>query len=171
MKSKKGQLETILILVSTLVIVGILLVLGYILNDQFKEEVGTESFSVTNLTDTYINSTGYTIPEASYSGFNDFTLTEIFNGTLGSGLIASTNYTASVVDGVIYNSTNDNWNNVSLSYTFSAGEESYKSIENTSDSIDTFVDLLPLVILIVLIGVILIILFGVIPGGRNAKGA
>lgn len=167
MKNKKGQIGILITLISTLILVGVVLTTGWLLDDQLQEQIGKTAYSTINETDGYINSTGYTLDSASLVGSSDFSITEIYNGTLGSGTINSANYTVSV-DGVIRNATTVNYNNVSISYTFNAGEEGYKGIEDHADSMTTVVDFLPLIILVLVIGIVLLILFAVIPNSRSA---
>ena len=74
--------------------------------------------SVVNLTGAFINSTNFTISEASVAGFNGgFTVTSATNSTNGF-VIPVSNYTVNAVTGSISNATAFTFPAVNLTYTF-----------------------------------------------------
>lgn len=102
----------------------------------------TYAGTVTNETGAYINATGYTLAEATTSGFSSPVLTALFNSTDNS-TIGLGNATVSAV-GVITNLTVANWDDVSVSYTYNYIANSARQNEleqilgNTSTGITSF---------------------------------
>lgn len=169
MKNNKGQLSILTTLIVTLIVVGVILTTGWLIDDQIQEQIGLVNYQITNETGAFMNNSGYTLAVASQPGASNFVITELTNAT---GDDVPSNYTVNV-NGVLKNSTNDQTNalndaTMNVSYTYDVGEEGWKGIENHADSMTTISDFLPLVILVVIIGIVLLILFGVIPTGRSS---
>jgi hypothetical protein len=122
----------------------------------------TYAGSVTNETGAYINTTGYTLTEASTSGFSSPVLTALYNATAGTA-IGLGNATVSAA-GVITNTTVTNWNNVSVSYTYnyianSPQQNDLNSIlSNTSTGITGFFSAINPIYAILAVLVIILVL-------------
>jgi len=98
--------------------------------------------TTTNETDAWINSTGYTLDQASVRGFNGgTTITIVYNATDdGEGAynltILSGNYTVNANTGVVTNASTAAWTNVSISYTsVHKTEAEIVTDETTNDSL------------------------------------
>ena len=92
------------------------LIVGTILGNSVFNDIGATG-TVTNETGAYINATGYTLADASVAGFSSPTITALFNATDDTIILVGNASVSSV--GVVTNSTVTNWENVTLSYTYS----------------------------------------------------
>ncbi len=129
------------------------------------------SYSATNVTGAYINSTGYTVTTNASSCEQDYSVTSAYNITNASDhyLIASGNYTISS-SGVVTNASTTTWANVSISYTCKDDttedrklSSTYTETENDiSSMVDNFFDLAPtigtILAVVILIAVIVILI-------------
>ena len=121
----------------SVVIVGIVLVIGIYITDQIGDvsmDPNTAA-SVTNETGAYINATGYTLTLSTAEDFASPVLTAIWN-TTNDASIALGNATVSSL-GVVTNATVTNWNSVYVSYTYT-----YTAATSASDAADDIVDAL-----------------------------
>ncbi len=88
-----------------------------------------DTIQITNLTETFINSTTFTIPEASASTFQgNFIVLVALNAT---GVIPASDYTVFPATGIITNATPTQYLDVNLTYTFSRKS----STEQISDDV------------------------------------
>lgn len=163
---KRGQLGSIVPIISVIIVVGILIGAGFFILQNFYEQ---DSFvdndgAINNESGAYINATGYTLDEADVAGFNSPVIVLATNHSSG-GTILSGNYTVSSV-GVVTNATTTTWADVNLSYTYKQGGQAYTSVNDTLEALTTIPELLGLIILIAMIGIILAVIFNVIPGSR-----
>jgi len=154
-------------IVTTLIIIGLLIGVGFLVVEQFRDDDSLKdtSATVTNETNVYINETGYTLTGASAVAFNGVLITSAYNES--GTVILSGNYTVSS-GGVLTNATTTVWDThgVNISYTYLYGERAWVGANDTIEALTTVPDLLGLIILILLIGIVLAIVFNVIPTGR-----
>ncbi|MBA7493902.1 hypothetical protein ES702_04467 [subsurface metagenome] len=167
-KNKKGLgIGDIYPVVLTIALVGILLAIVLLVLGTFGEIMATQSGSVTNETDIYLNATGYTLTKATECEFNTPVITGIWNHSDGT-VIPSANYTLTDA-GVLTNATSTVYGNVSASYTYLHGGV---PCEATKDIAGDFVDFIPwigVILLVVAAAIVLGVLmrsFGGTGGGR-----
>jgi len=134
MDMKKLNLQRFII---SVVIVGIVLVIGIFITDAIGEvamDTNTAG-TVTNETGAYINTTGYTLALSTAEDFASPVLTALWNATddtaigLGNATVSSA--------GVVTNATVTNWADAYVSYTYS-----YTASNDASDAADSVVDAL-----------------------------
>lgn len=154
MATAKDLMNSVIIAMSVVIMVVIsALIVGTILDDSTFSDI-TDSGSVTNETGAYINSTGYTLDDASVSGFTSPSITAAYNDTDGT-LLDSGNYTVSDA-GVLTNATATTYDNVSVSYTYTYSTDrnlAGVNVSNISNSFGSFVT--NLVAFLAVIGTIL----------------
>lgn len=113
-KPSKKIFASVLIITSVIILVLVsALILNALLSNSAFTSI-TKSNSAADETGAFINSSGYTLDEASRTNFAIVSLTAL-NYTDGS-TIAAGNYT--IASGVITNATVLVWNNVSLTYNY-----------------------------------------------------
>lgn len=168
MKNTKGQLGNLQGVILAVIVIGILLGAAFLILDEFQDETDNVANSIINETDGFINSSGYTVLRSTDTGFNSLSVTEALeiNSTDGAVLsvISANNFTVS--GALITNSTVDTFVNVTFSYTYLSGGNSFIGVNQTVTALLTVPNLLGLIILIALVGIILQIVFNVIPGAR-----
>ena len=114
----------------TLVLVGVLAMIVLVqLGNTSLITADTNAGTITNETGAYINATGYTLDQASATGFASPVITAAFNATDNS-TIGTGNITVSDA-GVITNATVTNWADVLISYTYT-----YETTSNTQSVIN-----------------------------------
>lgn len=140
-----------LVLVATLVIIAIVIFVN--LSDSFA---GTSSATVTNETSAYLNTTGYTLDNASACQFADPTITAIWGKSGGAYNVSIPVANASVTAaGVVTNATTYTNNDVSYSYTYNWGSESCTASENMIGEFDNYTSLIGLVGTIIFLGLVI----------------
>jgi len=116
-KKGSGQLTSLFNSIFVLILVGVLIGAGVLTLSQIKS-ASTEvvTGSVTNETNGFINSSGYTLAKVAVdSGFRGPVITSVINSTSGF-VVASGNYTLSGNN--LVNTTAVNYPTVKVSYTY-----------------------------------------------------
>jgi len=116
MATGKQIMETTVtaMIVVVMVVISALIVATLTSNSIFDDIPATGT--VTNETGAYINSTGYTLDQASISGFTSPVITALYNSTDNTTILTGN---VSVTDaGLMTNATVTNWDDVSVSYTY-----------------------------------------------------
>ena len=139
--NKKGVLgldtvKAVMITFLILAVIGITLILTGVSLRTVADDVDVGSGYV-NETTGFINSTGYTLAQAS-SGYRNFvqSITNIYNETDGK-VILSGNYT--LTGNVITNATTTTWSDTFIIYTWTYSEDTTDAIVgNVSDSMVDF---------------------------------
>ncbi len=170
---RKAQLGNLQGIIVVLILVGILLAAGFFIFDEFQDQIDndvntvTAENSTTASAEVYINNTGYTVANEGANCFNTFVVTSAQNRSSAHSAINIVNITADANTGIITNSTDETFDNVTLSYTYQSGGTACLGIETTSIAMLTIPELLGLIVLIAVIGVILAVIFNVIPGAKT----
>ncbi|KKN19468.1 hypothetical protein LCGC14_0945400 [marine sediment metagenome] len=115
-----GQIVSIFI---TILIVSVIAALTFLFVGALKSTsldiTAITSVTVTNESGAYINTTGYTVTDATKLGFRSFVITAAYNATAGVGtLIGSGNYTVNSATGIVTNASTTTWSDVNISYTY-----------------------------------------------------
>ena len=184
---KKGQLGNLQAIITTLIIVGILIGIAFLILEEFKNNLDNETATVVNETVTTVggihapglvatrttNCFGSFVPisivNSSHAAFNaTYNLTQV--GINGGNYSYNSNgtiwYTGA---GNPYGFNNSNWN-VTYSYTY--GLEGCGGLETTIDATTTITDWLPIIVILAIVGILLAIVFLVLPssGGGSSGG-
>ncbi len=169
MKDKKGQIGNLVSVMTVLIVTGLLIVSGFIILQEFAQQDNLfDGQSVTNETEAHANTTGYTVDEEEGERTKSFVLTQAYNGSSGeyNETVPLTDLTINSVTGVITNATTKTYSNLSVSYTYDKGTDSWKGLNSTIEATTTIPNLLGLLILIIIIGIVLGVVFNVIPTGK-----
>ena len=163
----------------SLVMIGVvfMIVLTQLGNTPAVSITETSSASVADEAG-WINSSGYTVDEASASGFSNLNITSAVNASDGT-LIEAGNYTYDTSTGVVLNATSIEWNSVKFNYTYDystptkTGEIIHNATSGAStffSNIPTWLSLVAIVILILIIAVVIVVVkrFGGVGGAGNA---
>lgn len=168
-------LTILLSAVAMVFIIGFLVMVFAIIGGSLQDNALTPTSATTTGEAGWINSSGYTVDDATAPGFRSFAITSITNET-GGFLIASGNYTYTSA-GVITNATAVTWTAVEINYTYvySSNNTATESIGETVTSIAGVAEWFPIIITItvmvalILLTVIIIVTIrssGILAGGQ-----
>jgi hypothetical protein len=164
MKSnRKGQLDMLVPTILLLVVAGAILVLGLQLMAGFAIVTDDYVSSVVNESGTILTA-GYTLAKSTAPGFTLQSISAT-NLTGTFAVIPSANYTVSSV-GVVTNATPTVYTGAALSYTYTYGQESYKSANKTIVGVGSFADFWSLIVLAVVIAIVVGLLLMVMSSRR-----
>jgi len=168
MKQKKGQISSLQGIIATVVIVGLLIAAAFMIMNEFQEVdvFSSYSYSASNETGAWGNSTGYPLDKADDPGFNSATVTAAWNTSDGTEIVAG-NFTVDR-DGSLTNTTVIEYLAIQIDYSYNRGETGYVALNDTILAFTTIPELLGLIILIVMVGLVLAIIFSIIPGARTS---
>jgi len=177
MKGKKGQLGNLQGIILTVVIVGLLIGVGFLIFRSLEKTMGTTINTVLNESITVTNglspSTSYLAYNSTTGGvycYNSLSITNVKNAS-GGLEISSGNYTYNPDTGNFYNltSTTGSWN---VSYTYKSGTEGCKGVQDTETAFKNVNTFLPILIIVAIVGILLAIVFGVLgrSGGASFGG-
>lgn len=180
MKGKKGQIGDLQGIILTVVVVGLLIGSGLLINQEFRDQDSLSDTlgTVTNETGYGINDTSYTFDLEDGARTRHFVVTGAWNATNATGnsgqyAIGSGNYTIDADAGTIVGATarTANYSDVNVSYTYLYGETSWEGMNSSLEAMTTVPNLLGLIIIVALIGIVLAVLFGILPIGKVSAGA
>ena len=170
--NKKGQVGAMAPAILTLVVAGIILVLGVIILQEMRDtDTFTKAISgtVSNEVITTVTETGENLAKATAPA-GVCTVTAVTNSTSATA-IPSTNYTAtncnvkysSVGNGQGFN--NSNWN---VTYTYTEGDEAYRGTNDTIVGLGSFGDFWTIIVLAIVASIVIgLILMSF--GGKKAR--
>ena len=160
--------------VLTLILVGVLVIIAIFMFVTLGATFNTTSASVFNETGAYINTTGYTLTNASDCNFNSPTITELWNATSPILLIDAGNYTVSSV-GVLTNITESDFSTgsfaMNVSYTYLHGGAACEATDELITQFGTYPVLVGLVGTIIFLGLVIgVLVASFVFGGRRNRG-
>jgi hypothetical protein len=164
--SKKGQLQ-ISDAPGVVMIVGLVFLtmatVALISQKMGESMLVDTSASVTNETG-FLNSTGYTLAQASRLNADTFVITEVLNATDETSFLTG-NVTVSAT-GLITNSSATTWDSILISYTYIYNPETvaYNTTGDLQTEISNNTSIAGIVLTISLVGIVLSILIGVFMG-------
>lgn len=176
MRDKRGQLSNLTGIIATLVVVGILIGVGFLVMAQFLEQPSFKSAaSQQNEFPAYINATGYNLSAEKAGKTTNFVITSARNttnetGGVGQGYnltILAANYTVNAATGMVTNATTTTFGNVSFNYTYSTGAEGWQGVNDTVGAMGNIPSLLGIIVLVAVVGIVLAVVFNVVPGARS----
>jgi len=155
MKSKKARIGAIQGIVITLIIIGLILGIGFLVLEEFEDTLGTTVTTVANESIIVTDAGSYTSANSTSSSifcFNSFAITDVLNGTTTGRII---NLTTTFSDSL------NTWN---ISYTYqSSTSEACQGIESTVDAMNEIPTWLTIIVIILIVGILLTIVFKVLP--------
>ena len=169
MKRKKGiQLNQAFGAVLTLVLLGVLIIISIFLFDSLGATLVSSSvITITNESNAYINSTGYTLADASVCNFASPGISGAFNASSNAPILLA-NITLSS-DGIITNATNTVFTNVLISYTYNWGGEACVASDDLIVQFAAYTTLVGLVGTIIFLGIVIGVLVTSFVFGRREK--
>ena len=123
-------------MVVILVVISALIIATITSNSIFNDL--TTSGTINNETGGFINSSGYTLAQATASGFTSPSITSVINATSGT-IVAAGNYTISGV-GVLTNASSELWTDVNVSYTYTYSTDTNLAGVNVTSISESFGD-------------------------------
>jgi hypothetical protein len=174
LKSKKAQLGGITGIVITLLVIGLVLGIGFVVYDEIKEQVNEYSATVTLESITAPSTTtGSYVANVNATCFNTFVATALYNdsGGVNYGPVG-TNWTYDADAGTIQNLTTitETGATYNVSYTYKYGTDACTAVESTEDAVGDIPGWLSIIALIAIVGILLAIVFGTLPTGGSSGG-
>lgn len=172
---KNAQIGSLQGVIITLVVVGILLGVGFLIFQSLMNTTSTDTqYTITSETlPALVTTTIYPVHNSSAKNdcrFNNFAIVSVCNATSGL-LITSANYTYDSTTGGIINATEDYTDTLwAVNYTYYSGGVACQGIEDTQDALNNVPTYLPILVIIIIIGIILAILFGIMPSFSRGGG-
>jgi len=182
--SKKGQFGSLQGIITTLIVIGILLGIAFLVLEEFKgtmdDEIGAVeremilSVGPLNTAPGRISSNIYN--SNCFSSFAVKNSTSVRNATSNT-IISPTNYSYSSNGSIWFTALNNvngfnnsNWN---VSYTYKYGKEGCGGVESTIDATTTITTWLSIIVILAIVGILLAIVFSVLPssGGGSSGGS
>lgn len=166
--NKKAQINGLVPIITTLVIIGLLLGVGFLVLQSFIDTQGDTASSVTattNETRTLTVAGVYAAANVTADNcFNSFTITSLYNSTVL--LTNGANYTYEPATGKIFLVAADTLNTgpVNFTYTYKySTAESCSALANTTDAINKIPTWLIIIVVLAIVGIVLGIVFNVMP--------
>lgn len=179
MKSTKalGGLQNIVL---TLMTIGIILGIGFLVLEEFESTLGTNVTTVINETISPTDAGIYVDYNHTTAGvycYHSFVPGIVTNATEGS-VIDPANYSFSTVTGLFWNLTSDSndgagGNNWNISYTYIHGDSAAcEGLNETIEATKTIPVWLTIIVILLIVGILLSIVFKVLPtAGEGSGGA
>jgi len=176
MKSTKalGSLQRIVI---TIMIIGIVLGIGFLVLEEFETTLGTSTGTVTNETISPTDAgiyVAYNYTTADLYCYRSFVPVRVVNASDGK-VITSSNYSYNTVTGLFKNLTtygsasgDNTWN---ITYTYIYGDSAAcEGLGETVDAMNTIPTWLTIIIILLVVGILLAIVFRVLPTAGEGSG-
>jgi hypothetical protein len=182
MRTKKAQFGGLQAIIITLVVIGVILGIGFLVLEEFKGNLDDYGATVSVPENIAPTDTGVYVTKnsttAAINCYNAFAVTQIKNRT-GNIIISSGNYTYNANSGLVKNisfyvfSLGNLWN---ITYTYKYGKDSCGGIVDTVDATKKIPTWLAIIVILLIVGILLAIVFSVLPssgggGGFSFKGS
>jgi len=169
--NKKGiELSNAFGAVLAVVLVAVLVIIAIFIFQTLTTGLeATQDIVVTNESGGFINGSGYTVDTAGDCNFGSFAVTEAFNATDETAIVAA-NYTVNADTGVIVNATGE-WttSDAEFNYTYSRGGAACTASEDMITQFATYPALVGLVGTIVFLGLVIgILVASFVFGGKRS---
>lgn len=168
------KLNTLTAIATTLVVIGLVLGIGYLVYQEFQESIGTDSVLVNNETQN-VTSGGINV-NANYTSRDCYSTFAVTFATNASGdTIESTNYTIEPTKGrIVPVSTSgfigDNWN-ITYSYLNDADNSTAcDAIASTANATDNVTTWLSIIVILLIAGLLIALVFKYIVGEVEGQG-
>ncbi len=177
MKSTKalGSLQTIVI---TIMILGIVLGIGFLVLEEFETTLGTDIGTVVNETVAPTDAgiyMAYNYTTADVYCYHSFVPTIVINAT-DDVLISSGNYSYNSVSGLLKNTTStftdgSGVNSWKVTYTYMYGDSAAcEGLSETVNATKTIPTWLTIIIIMIIVGILLAVVFKVLPTAGEGGG-
>lgn len=173
MKNKKGQISGLQEIITTLIIVGILVGVAFVVLGSLRTNMSTTSNIVYDETITPTTSGVYLLNnQTSVKCFSNVVIVNATNQS-GSFVIQPGNYTVNPTTGLFRNISGANrymgaWN---ISYTYNSGDEACQGVVDTMNATKNVPAFLPILVIIGIVGILLAIVFTILPKMGNKETA
>lgn len=177
MFNKKAQLGGLQTLVMTLIVVGLVLGIGFLILEEFKALTNVYKGTVSGERILAVTRTGKTVAKntSSVECFNSFAVTSVINSTSATAIDAA-NYSYNADTGLVYSITNGLYNNTNwnVTYTYQYGKGACTGITAAITAENKIPAWLSIIVILVIVGILLAIVFTVLPryssgGGTTAE--
>lgn len=174
MLNKKGTLDNGLVI--AIVILALTLAIGLTVIGGVKDTVSqinptSVTQTVTNETNAYVNTTGYTLTYYTADNFGNPTITALWGVQGGVYNVSYLTGNATVTSAGVVTNTSTAISNASISYTYTQDtnySEGYNATTSISTALGDVATWVPILIVIVLAGIILALVGGL--GGKKKAG-
>ena len=172
--NKKGQLGNLQGIILTLVVVGILIGVMYLVLESVQDNLSTK-YTVSNYAVTPTTTGVYTLynsTSANFTCFHNFIVTNAVNQS-GGLTVQPGNYSYNRDTGLFYNLSRGDeylaqWN---ITFTYENGGEGCAGVRTTITSANNINSFLPIIVILGIVGILLAIVFGIILPKRGGGGA
>ena len=173
---KKGQLGNLQGIILTLVVVGILLGVMYLILESVQTNLSTK-YTLSAMPIIPGGAAGtkiytlYNSTSTNYTCFHNFIVTQATNVT-GTLVLTSGNYSYDRATGAFWNLSGGAsyvtpWN---ISFTYEDGGGGCKGVGDTITSANNINTFLPIIVILGIVGILLAIVFGILAKGGGGKG-
>jgi len=155
----------------TLVVVGIILGVGFLVLEELEDSIGTDTGTVVNESITPTDAGVYVSQNFSTDGihcYHDFAPVTIVNDS-GDIIIAPGNYSYQSSTGLIWNTTSEFVSSWNITYTYGFGNESSacEGVGTTVTAVSSIPTWLVIIVIISVVAIILAIVFKVLPSAEG----
>lgn len=170
---KKGQINTLQLAVITILVIGILLGIFFLLIDELKGNLATKTGTVemeqiadmSNATSSYVE---YNSTTADIPCWTSASLVASYNATDNSS-VETGNFTFTTSTGAIKVSGWDyNGSTINVNYTYVYGDTGCENMETTEEAVQNIPTWLAIIVIMIIVGIIMAIVFKVLPYGRGS---
>ena len=180
-KNAELNLEGIQGIIMTLVFIGILLGVGFLVLEEFRDQdaLSDTASYVVNETGLTVEHAVSTVDEATADAFNTFSATICYCNATGAGTgslcpenttLVAANYTTDPDLGTLQNATDETYDDVACTYTFNYGATSWGGINDSISATGEIPGWLSIIVIITIVGILLAIVFTILPTGKMAGG-
>jgi hypothetical protein len=167
----KAQLETLQSIIIAIVFIGIIIGIGFLILDEFKNTTDLNNVAIVkNETINSVTSVGKYVVRNSTTAeikcYNTFVPIVVRGiNASGSTVITAENYSYNTDTGKIWSTTsglynNTNWN---VTYTYQSGKDDCGAIVDTINVIKKVPTWLSIIVILAIVGILLAIVFSVLP--------
>jgi len=176
MKSKKAQIGTLQTIIITLVVIGIVLGIGFLVLREFEVTLGDDTGTVGNETITPTDGgifVAYNSTTANLYCYHSFSPVTVTNNSGDNLIIGGANYSYNENTGMFWNLTAEFPNAWNISYTYQYGaSEACEGLSSTIDATNEIPAWLIIIVILFIVGILLAIVFRVMPTGAGTfRGA
>jgi len=158
MKNKKAQIEQLQGLIITLVVVAMVLVVGFLIFAQTKDQVVDmiSGGTATNESYSYTNNTLAALTYSPTAAAGTVACTAVYNDTTNTVTIGSGNYTCNNAGLIVTDTETSGWaSTLYVTYTYKTADYAYNSTNTVQNTTQDIPGWLPIIIVVV-IGALLI---------------
>jgi len=156
--NKKGQIEQLQPLIIALVVIGIVLVVGFLIFAETKDQVVDmiSTSTATNESYSFTNNTLVALTHSGHSATDTVACTAVYNDTANSEVVPTGYYTCDNSGLIVQdNATDDIESTLYVTYTYKAADYAYNATSDVQNATQDIPGWLPIIVVVV-IGALLI---------------